>query len=115
MLLQTTQVKVIIIKLVHLVYDLVLDVAQPFILLAQQLSQLLLTLLLVSVEYLPQFREVLLHFGLNNLPIPLLYPLKIQLRLNKLLLPVEYQGLHLLDLLFDFAHHLRYHVDLTQC
>lgn len=114
MLFKTTQVEIIVIKFVHLVHNLILYITKPLLLLTQQLCQLFLTLLLIGIQYLPQLCKMLLHFGLNNLPISLLNTLEVKLCLYQLLLSIEYECLHLLNLLLDFPHYLRNHVNLTQ-
>ena len=57
---------------------------------------------------------MLLHLGLNDLPIPLLNTLEVLLRLLQLATAVEDQVLRGLDLVLDVVHDLRNYVNIVQ-
>ena len=109
---QACQIYFIIQKFIHLRVHPILYIFDFFLLLIQQLPEILFACLLVVVHYLPEFSKMLLHFALNNLPISLLYSVKIPLGLRQLIFTILYQIFGTQYFGLDFFHNLGYNFDL---
>ena len=112
MVRQTRQIDFIIHEFIHLWINSVLDILYLFLLLVEEHAEILFTRLLVVVHYLPQFSEMLLHFALDDLPVSLLYPVEVSLRLWQLVLAILNQVSRTLYFRLYIFHNLWYDFNL---